>query len=244
MDQERRPDQQIDAQQAGRLFAKVAKFARKHGGHLIRKDHDTSGYAPDTGELCIGSKLTPQQALEHIVYETAMLLNSRQPFSSEGKRVLAAGVTSRVLHRYGLERSMPPTPQQVYEYYHFRCAELEEFYRMLDTAERITRMLAKPKPKLARLGRSWDPLISQAGTILPMQKPGVREWPYTRVKITARGYYKLVYEIIGQYRHDDRGWYRVSDWPTKHVTSKRSEPAGRAEGTEHEPDVPPDDIPF
>src|SRR5881227_1333759 len=100
MDQERRPDHQIDAQQAGRLFAKVANFARKHGAHLTRKDHDTSWYAPDTAELCIGSKLTPQQSFEHIVYESALMLSSRQPFSSEGKQVLAADVTGRVLHRY------------------------------------------------------------------------------------------------------------------------------------------------
>src|ERR671933_153300 len=101
MKQERQPEHQLDTQQAERLFNRLARFAEQQGAHITRKNHGTSWYAPGTGELCIGTRFTPHHALEHIVYETASLLVSSQPFTFEQKRRIAAGATHDVLGRYG-----------------------------------------------------------------------------------------------------------------------------------------------
>jgi hypothetical protein len=253
MKHERQPEHQIDAQQAERLFAKVARFAQQHGAHLTRKDHDTSWFAPGTGELCVGTRFTPQQALERIVYETASLLNSEQPFSFEQKRRIAAATTRDVLKRYGRwERTTTPTDQEIFDYYVYTCRDRAEYNRMLETTKRIRKALAEAKqirvrrmkPKLVCLDRSFDLVMTQGGSLIRVQKPGVKEWPSTQVKITERGYFKLVYEALGHYRQDEHGWYRVSDGSAKHGTPTPSDPAGIEEGATREPDVPPDECPF
>jgi hypothetical protein len=253
MKQERQSEHQIDAQQAERLFNRLARFAERKGAHVTRKDVDTSWYAPGTGELCIGTRLTPHHALERIVYETASLLVSSQPFTFEQKRRIAAGATHDVLRRYGgWERTTRPTEQEVFEYFVYSCDDPPQYHRLLEAAEWIREALAGPKrflgnrkkPKLAHLGRSWDPVITVGGRLIRVQKPGVKEWPSTQVTISDRGYFKLVYEAMGHYRRDEHGWYRVSKKPAKHDPPKPSEPAGGAEGATCEPDDPRDDIPF
>ena len=42
----------------------------------------------------------------------------------------------------------------------------------------------RKKPKLRRLGRSWDPVLTQGGSNIRLHKPGVQEWPYVREKIS------------------------------------------------------------
>src|SRR2546421_10300902 len=96
---------------------------------------------------------------------------------------------------------------------------------MLETAERITRTLARPKkPKLRRLGRSWDPVLTQGGSIIRLHKPGVQEWPYVREKISFGAIVEEVMADVhrGKYQKDDKGWwYRVGDWPTKRSGGSR-----------------------
>src|SRR5438105_698659 len=220
MKQERPQDQQVHDQKAERLFAKVARFAHQHGAHLTRKDHDTSWYAPHTGELCIGSRLSSQEAVERIVYETAMLLNNinhtlplAERLTFEQKRLIAAATTSNVMGRHApWKRGAPLANREIQKYYedYLYTFQPAEYDRVLETTNRIREALAgakrlrfsRKKPKLARLNRSWDPVMTVGGSLIRVQKPGVKEWPSTQVTMTTRGYFTLVYEALGHYRQD------------------------------------------
>ena len=260
MKQERQPEHQINPKQAERLFAKAATFAQQHGAHLTRKDVDTSWYAPHTGELCIGSRLSPQEAVDRIVYETAMLLNNvnhtlplAERLSFEQRRRIAAATTRDVLRRYGpWERTTRPTDQEIATYYRTAWEDptacdrmLDEQTRVWETTERIRaaldarkRVRSGRKKKLVRLDRSWDPAIDPSGALIRVPKPGVKEWPATRVTITKRGYSTLVYEAMECDRRGEYHWFRVSDGQPQQHPSTPSDPAERAAGTGHEDECP------